>query len=69
MNRFLFFFVTCLILGGLVIYFGYDRSFLKWVGKLPGDFIFKKGDVRIYFPIVSSLIVSLICTFIFKPKK
>ncbi len=35
------------------------------IGKLPGDFTFKKGNVTVYFPIMTSIVVSIILTIIF----
>ncbi len=34
-------------------------------GKLPGDFSFKKGPVTVYFPIMTSIIASIVLTLIF----
>lgn len=33
------------------------------IGKLPGDFVIKKGGTTFYFPLVSSIIVSIVLTF------
>ncbi|HLQ71722.1 MAG TPA: DUF2905 domain-containing protein [Bacillota bacterium] len=35
-----------------------------YIGKLPGDFSFKKGNVSFHFPIMTSIIVSIILTLI-----
>ena len=35
------------------------------LGKLPGDIYIRKGSFRFYFPLATSLIVSLILTVIF----
>jgi len=35
------------------------------LGRLPGDIVIERGNSRFYFPIVTSLIVSLIITLIF----
>ena len=35
------------------------------LGRLPGDVAFKRGPVSFYFPITSSIVVSLILTLIF----
>ncbi|MCG6970538.1 MAG: DUF2905 domain-containing protein [Gammaproteobacteria bacterium] len=35
------------------------------LGRLPGDIVYEKDNVRFYFPIVTSIIVSLILTLIF----
>ena len=65
MGRFIFFFILFLIAGGLLLHFGYNQLFfLKWIGKLPVDFVVRKGKIIIYFPIVSSAILSLIICFI-----
>jgi len=35
-----------------------------WLGKLPGDIHFTKGNLSFYFPIITCIVVSLILTFI-----
>lgn len=35
------------------------------IGKLPGDFSFKKGNVTVHFPIMTSIIVSIILSLVF----
>lgn len=49
-------------LGVVSIIIGLLWSFF---GKLPGDFIFKKGNTTIYFPFVTSVIASIFLTLIF----
>ena len=34
-------------------------------GRLPGDVYVRRGNVRFYFPIVTSIILSIILTLIF----
>lgn len=34
------------------------------IGKLPGDFTFKKGNVTVYFPLMTSVIISVVLTLI-----
>jgi hypothetical protein len=36
-----------------------------WVPRLPGDLSFTVGNVRIFFPIVSSLVISIVLTLVF----
>lgn len=36
-----------------------------FVGKLPGDFMLKKGNTTVYIPIMTSIIVSILLTLIF----
>lgn len=49
-----------LVIVGLVIMLG-ERFGL---GKLPGDIFIKKGNFTFFFPIVSSIIISLLLTLI-----
>jgi hypothetical protein len=51
-----------LILIGLVFMFG-DR--IPFIGKLPGDILIKKERFSFYFPITTSIIISIILTIIF----
>jgi len=34
------------------------------LGKLPGDIFFKRGNVSFYFPVVTSILLSIFLTFI-----
>lgn len=35
------------------------------IGKLPGDILIKKENVTVYFPIMTSILISIILSFIF----
>jgi Protein of unknown function (DUF2905) len=37
---------------------------LPFLGKLPGDFSFRKAGVTFYFPLTTCLLISLIVTFL-----
>ncbi|MFC7371227.1 DUF2905 domain-containing protein [Fictibacillus iocasae] len=37
----------------------------SYVGKIPGDIVWKKGNTTIYFPIVTSIIASIVLSLIF----
>ena len=37
---------------------------VPWIGRLPGDISFQAGNVRIFAPIVSCLLFSLLITII-----
>ncbi|MDA8125931.1 MAG: DUF2905 domain-containing protein [Deltaproteobacteria bacterium] len=37
---------------------------IPWVGRLPGDFLFKGKHVTFYFPLMTSLVVSIILTIV-----
>jgi hypothetical protein len=38
---------------------------LPWFGRLPGDIVVERGPVTLYFPIVTSVIVSIGLSLLF----
>ncbi|HEX9942786.1 MAG TPA: DUF2905 domain-containing protein [Thermoanaerobaculia bacterium] len=48
------------IVVGLLVWSGA----LSWFGRLPGDVRIDRGNVRIYFPWVSMLLISLVLTLL-----
>ena len=51
---------ACLILIGLLIYSGG----LNWFGRLPGDIRYEGEHTRVYVPIVSMLIISVVLSLL-----
>lgn len=49
------------ILAGLVLLL-FDK--IPLLGKLPGDIVVKKKNIRIYFPIGTSVLLSMILTLV-----
>ncbi len=47
-----------LVLLGILVWGGG----LSWFGRLPGDIRIERGDVRIYIPLVSMLLISVVAT-------
>ena len=35
------------------------------LGRLPGDIVYEKDNVRVYFPIVTSIVISLLLSLLF----
>ncbi|KIL35333.1 hypothetical protein SD71_14495 [Cohnella kolymensis] len=35
------------------------------IGRLPGDIVYEKGNVRFYFPIVTCIVASIVLSLIF----
>jgi hypothetical protein len=50
-----------LLVGGLVMAAGG----LSWFGRLPGDVRLGDGNVRVYVPLASMLLVSLVISLLF----
>ena len=58
----LFIIIGIIFLGvGIIIYFFNGIPFL---GKLSGDFSFRKGNTSFYFPLASCIVVSVILSLI-----
>lgn len=55
---------TLMIVGAIIFVIGLLMPFLH-LGKLPGDIIIKKGNATFYFPIITSIVVSIILSVIF----
>nr|WP_249871119.1 DUF2905 domain-containing protein [Oceanobacillus saliphilus] len=51
-----------IILGILFIIIGLIWTF---IGRLPGDITFKRGNFTVYFPIMTSIVVSIILSLLF----
>jgi len=54
-----------LILAGAVLM---GLGVLLWagfpLGKLPGDFMFRRGPVSFYFPLTTSIVISVVLTLL-----
>ena len=46
---------------GALIWSGFGKG---WLGRLPGDINYSKGDFSFHFPVVTCLIVSAILTLL-----
>lgn len=51
-----------MIIGGILLIVGF---FMQFIGKLPGDIVFKKGNTTVFFPIVTCIVISIILSFVF----
>jgi hypothetical protein len=50
-----------IILVGVFLLIG-DK--IPWLGRLPGDFIIRKKNFTFYFPLATSILVSIILTLL-----
>ncbi len=51
-----------IIVIGTIIYFFHNK--LNWFGKLPGDIKIGKENFRLYFPVVTMIVISILLTII-----
>ena len=52
--------LVSLVLGALLVF----APKLPLLGKLPGDFLLRRGSTTIYIPIATSLAISLVLTIL-----
>ena len=56
-----------MLLGGVVFALGAVLLLagkVPWLGRLPGDIVLERGPVTFYFPLATSVIVSLVLTLL-----
>lgn len=58
---------TLIILGLLLVIIGVLWPWIQKLnlGRLPGDIVVEKENMRFYFPLVTSIIISLVLTLLF----
>ena len=57
-----------LVLGGVLVVCGLLLTLgarIPGLGRLPGDIVYRKGNFTFYFPLATSLLLSLLLTAIF----
>ncbi len=62
MGKIIIYLGILLILFGVIIHF-YPK--IPYLGKLPGDIYIKRENFSFYFPLMTSIIVSIILTALF----
>ena len=58
---------TLMLLGGILLVVGALLSFtgrLPWVGRLPGDVSIERENFRFYFPLATSIVISIILSLL-----
>ncbi|MHC0035782.1 DUF2905 domain-containing protein [Pseudoneobacillus sp. C159] len=53
-----------MVVGAIIFIVGFLLQFIN-IGKLPGDIVIKRGNTTFYFPIVTSILISVILSAIF----
>lgn len=61
MGKMLILFGVVLIAMGLLLTFAEK---IPGIGRLPGDIYIRKGNMTFYFPVVTSILVSLVLTLL-----
>ena len=56
-----------MLLGGAILVIGALLTFgprLPWLGRLPGDIVIERENFRFYFPIATSIVVSILLSLL-----
>jgi hypothetical protein len=61
LGKMLFIFGVVITLFGLMLWTGIGKG---WLGHLPGDIHYSKGNFSFHFPLVTCILVSLLLTFL-----
>ena len=56
---------TLIIIGLLIAAAGLLMTLGLPIGRLPGDFTFRRGSFSFYFPLTTSILVSILLTLLF----
>ena len=51
-----------LVVSGIIVYFFHDR--LGWFGNLPGDIRIEKENFKLYFPVTTMILLSVIASIV-----
>ncbi len=57
--------VVMIILGGIFLLLGNLSGKVPWIGRLPGDIYIQRENWSFYFPLATSIILSIILTLVF----
>ena len=63
LGKLLVFAGVALVIIGAILWLGFGRG---WLGRLPGDIHYTKGNFSFYFPVVTCLVLSIIITIILR---
>ena len=53
--------IVLALLGGLLLFVGR----IPFLGRLPGDIVIERGNITFYFPLATSILISVLLTLLF----
>ncbi len=56
--------VLMVVLGGILLLLGNVSGKLPWIGRLPGDIYIQRESWSFYFPLTTSILLSILLTLI-----
>ncbi len=58
-----------IVMGLVIVGIGFLLTFsgkIPWLGRLPGDIFIRRGNFSFYFPLATSIILSIILTLLLR---
>jgi len=58
---------TLMLVGGLLLLLGFLLTIsgrVPWLGRLPGDIVIERKNFSFYFPLMTSVVVSVVLTIL-----
>ena len=56
--------IVVIVLGGILWLAGHFTGKVPWLGRLPGDFYVERGSWGFYFPLGTSIAVSIVLSLV-----
>jgi len=56
-----------LLVGAVIVVLGLVLTFagrIPWLGRMPGDIVYRRGNFTFYFPLATSILLSIVLTAI-----
>jgi hypothetical protein len=57
--------LVMVVLGGLLLLAGNSAGKVPWLGRLPGDIYIERENWRVYFPLGTSILISVVLSLLF----
>jgi hypothetical protein len=64
LGRLLLFLGLGLVVLGALLLLSDRLPLFNWIGRLPGDFLIRRGNTTIFIPIVTSIVLSVVLSII-----
>jgi uncharacterized integral membrane protein len=57
--------LVMVVLGGILLVAGHSAGKVPWLGRLPGDIFIERENWRFYFPLGTSILISVVLSLLF----
>lgn len=56
--------IVMVVLGGILLLAGHFTGKVPWFGRLPGDISIERGGWHVYFPLGTSIVISIVLSLV-----